>query len=563
MIIKSVSSKNFRTLENFRLDFSQNYCALSGKNNAGKSAVIRIVRHFFDDNFDYRFYSPEETQISFLKDATQWNPTATELEISVTVEISKMQDSEVFFVVQTYSSPDIPEADLSVCLTHTYRKDETSSIVCRVQGCEIEGQKASEITQKFKSTPNLVVHNSINPNREMIYSGSGLIETISAYFSEEDKKRISDAEKNLQSKVKRAARHHKEELDSLLFRLKEKYRVDLSSIERGRSSHFPMEIKLTDKSVDVALTDWGAGTQNRTRVLVSVLEAARMRSATDATQRSAPVFLVEEPESFLHPSAQAEFGQVLNELSEELQIQIIATTHSPYMLNQRNPSANVLLERKIFRGLPRETQVCDTAGDDWMRPFADNLGIVPDEFISWKSAFGAHGNNVILVEGEIDYEYFLFFKENYPKIYSIPEAVEIVPYGGKDALKNTSILQFMINKFGRVYITFDLDAKIEVKAALERIGLRENDDFCAIGLDSAGSDCMEGLLPALIKQKVYSDCFELVTRLSSAESKERNSAKNELKRRLLDEFKITKMSDKELSLFKELFVRISKAFKTT
>jgi hypothetical protein len=145
---------------------------------------------------------------------------------------------------------------------------------------------------------------------------------------------------------------------------------------------------------------------------MSVLEAIRMRSSA-TEDRSTPVFLVEEPESFLHPSAQAEFGQVLNGLAEELHIQIIATTHR---------------------------------------------------------------------------------------------------------------------------------------------------DFCAIGIEGAGTDCIEGLLPPTIKRNVYSAKHELVTALGSQDAKARNSAKNALKRALLEEFKSCAPSEKELHHFKSLFSSIGKAF---
>ncbi len=65
--------------------------------------------------------------------------------------------------------------------------------------------------------------------------------------------------------------------------------------------------------------------------------------------KSTPVVVTEEPESFLHPSAQSEFGNVLNDLADELGIQIIATTHSPYMLGQNDPDANTILTRRFFR----------------------------------------------------------------------------------------------------------------------------------------------------------------------------------------------------------------------
>jgi len=559
MKIYNIEAKNFRTLENFSLNLRPAYCAISGKNNAGKSAIVGIIQYFFDNRDDEPYFVRNNREISLSKDGTQWS-SIQEMEISVTVEIDRNDDSEVFFVVETFSNNKTDRDLINVQLKQVFKKDGAGKLTCCVGNHEIEGQNASEILKKFRSAANLVVHNSTNQSRNFFYLSSGYTEIMETYFSAEDRKKIAEAQKGLQASVKKAARQHKDELDKLLGKLNEKYQVELSSIEGGRSSKFPLQIKLTDKSVDAPLDNWGSGTQNRTRILMSVLEAVRMRSSVTSEDRSTPVFLVEEPESFLHPSAQAEFGQVLNGLAEELKIQIIATTHSPYMLNQSDPSANYLLERKIFRNLPRETYVKDTSEGDWMIPFAENLGIVPSEFESWKPVFSAHSDKVILVEGEIDKAYFEHFRENVSDIYAIPTQVDIVPYGGKDSLKNSSILQFMIKKFGKVFITFDLDAKSDIESSLRRIGLSEVRDYLPIGINTAGADCIEGLLPSSIKKSVYAEKHDLVTAIGSQDSKARTKAKADLKKALLDELINTSVPADELKAFKDLFKKIGNAF---
>jgi len=559
MKICSISARNFRTLQDFNIDFKPNYCAISGKNNAGKSAVIRLIQFFFSDRAEDRFLLPGEETISFARDATQWT-SCDDMEVSVSVEIDREEDSEVFFIVQTFSTEKIVPKSVMVGINVVFYRDGSQKVSCNVNHEHIEEQRASEILKKFRSTSNLVVHNSTSQSRQYYYVSGSYTEVMETHFSAEDRRKILEAEKGLQTRVKRAARQHKEELEKLLGRLSDKYQVELSSIERGRSSKFPLELKLTDKSVEVPLVDWGAGTQNRTRVLMSVLDAMRMRSSVTAKDRSTPVFIVEEPESFLHPSAQAEFGQVLNGLAEELKIQIIATTHSPYMLNQSDPSANILLDRKLYRGFLRETVIKDTSGDDWMLPFASNLGIIPSEFVSWKNVFASVGNRVLLVEGDIDKEYLLSIREKFPEIYKIPSDVEIVPYGGKDSLKNTSILQFMINRLGRVFITFDLDAKSELKHSLERIGLQEGRDFIAIGIEAAGSQCIEGLLPDSVKKSVFAAKHETVSAMMAQDANVRRSAKSKLKRFLLDEFNSSSVNAREMNGFKGLINQIKDGF---
>ena len=559
MKFEIVGAKNYRTLEEFEIRFGQNYCALSGKNNSGKTAVVKLLRHFFEHRDDDYLYSEGEP-ISFSRDATQWS-TQDNLEVWTQVLIDRIDDSEVFFVVETFApNKDDLGGSIQVFLKETISKDESKTFSCLVDGVEISGQGGLEILKKLKSTSNLFVYNSTQPSRRLFYKRNSYTEVVEAHFSLEDKNRISEAEKALENRVKRAAKQHKDDLDKLLGRLSDKYHVELSTIDRGRSSRFPLEIKLNDKSVEVPLSDWGAGTQNRTRVLMAILEAVRIRETVSAENRSTPVFLVEEPESFLHPSAQAEFGQILNSLANELKIQIIATTHSPYMLNQADPSANILLERRIVRKNFKETFVKETTGEHWMLPFAENLGVIPSEFSSWEKIFKAKSGQVVLVEGAIDVEYFAHIAEKYPALYGIPGDVEVVSYDGVGALKNTSILKFMIGKFSRVFVTYDLDCEQEVKPALERIGLEAGKDFCAVGTKVAGCENIEGLLPVKIKQSVYAAKHDLVSALVSHETKARNDAKQKLKKELLDEIKKTPLTEKDLSEFKKLFATIRAAF---
>lgn len=336
--------------------------------------------------------------------------------------------------------------------------------------------------------------------------------------------------------------------------------MELSVIGSAQSSSFPLQIKLNDKVAEVSLQEWGAGTQNRTRVFLSILDAQRTKDAASADNRSTPVFLVEEPESFLHPSAQAEFGQVLNSLADEFGIQIIATTHSPYMLNQSSPESNYLLERRLFRNTPRDTMLAQSEGENWMAPFAENLGVITSEFHDWKNAFFARSSKVLFVEGEIDKGYFELFRSKYPEIYKIHEDVEIVPYEGKDALKNTALLRFMINKFKRVFFTFDLDAEREVAPSLQRLGLVDGKDFAAVGTKKAGCECIEGLLPESVKKAVHAIKVDDVNAAMSTESSVRRSAKQRLKRAYLEYMKENVIEDSELGAFRVLIGRISSAF---
>jgi predicted ATP-dependent endonuclease of OLD family len=271
---------------------------------------------------------------------------------------------------------------------------------------------------------------------------------------------------------------------------------------------------------------------------MSVLQANRIKTTESPDDKITPIVVIEEPESFLHPSAQSEFGRVLRNLSVEYGIQIIVTTHSPYMLNQEQPASNILLCREYRRGKAHKTCVVDTSGDNWMAPFADHLGITPEEFTSWRPVFSSYQSKVLLVEGTIDKEYFEFFQKHSLESESLAKDIEVVPYGGKGTLSNNLLVQFVLGKFDQVFITFDLDAANDVKKSLTRIGLKESVNFIPVGLNQAGKDSIEGLLPDRILSAVNGRETDLVMSMRSINNQERRKAKDELKKKYLAEFKL-------------------------
>jgi len=144
----------------------------------------------------------------------------------------------------------------------------------------------------------------------------------------------------------------------------------------------------------------------------------------------------------------------------------------------------------------------------------------------------------------------------------LSEGVEVVPYGGKDSLKNTILLKFILDKFDKVFITFDLDAKNELEKHLKRIGLEEHKDYCAIGIDEPGKDCIEGLVPQQIVAKVHSENTDLMMKFASQDNKIRLAARDDLKKKILQEFKGKRDFQKEeLKSFENVIKSINQVLK--
>lgn len=536
MRLISITAKNYRTLEDTKLSFANNYCTISGRNNAGKSCVIRLLSTLFRNRPSY-FWVTEELRFDYKEDKTQWVKQSKPIQIDYLLELTKEEDPALIsFIERIASTGTIDRSIVLLQISYTVTEGDGLTVSTSIDSQLTDEKAAKEIEKRIKESNLLFLYNFTTPHEEL-YFGRGRHRAFYEFvMSEDEKKAIDEAGKRTERKLRQLAKEHTQGLSTMLGRLSEKFDVELTPPEGLAARRMPLGISLKDRSVEVPLNDWGSGTQNRTHILMAILQANRIKRTASPDDKITPFVVIEEPESFLHPLAQSEFGRILGVLSAELGIQIIVTTHSPYMLNQVEPASNILLSREVKRKTALQTFVVDTTGDGWMAPFSDHLGLPPAEFSSLRALFSSYRSKVLLVEGEIDKEYFcLFQKHTYP-CECLHCDIEVVPYGGKDTLKNTLLVQFVLRKFDRVFVTYDLDAQRDVCGALGRLGLKEHDDFVGLGLNQPGKDCIEGLIPQRVLAAVNGKETDLVMRLGSHDSGERRKAKDSLKRKYLQEF---------------------------
>ena len=550
MKLLRLTAKNYRTLQDLSLSFSKNYCTISGKNNAGKSSVIRLLSTLFRKEDRFPWVS-DEIRLDFKEDRTQWVKQVIPMEIEYVLQLTKTDDPALISFIEKMSGAQLPTDCVDLTVGYSLTGNEDLRIFVTVDGNALDEKSAKEIQKKIKDSNLLFLYNSTTPHEEYYYGRGRRRMFYDFVMSEEERRTLDDATKTIERRFRKLAREHKVGLNTILGRLSERYDVEFSQPEGYSTRHMPLGINLRDRSVEVPLGDWGSGTQNRTHILMAVLQANRIRTTASVDDKITPILVIEEPESFLHPSAQSEFGTILRTLSLEFGLQTIVTTHSPYMLNRDEPASNILLCRDTRKGKNRQTCVVDTGAENWMAPFAEHLGIAPEEFTAWRPVFSAYKSRVLLVEGQVDKDYFEFFKKHPMTTDGLDRDIEVVPYGGKDTLKNTLLVKFVLGTFDHVYVTYDLDADGDVRGALTRLGLKEQTDFMALGLRQPGKDSIEGLLPERVLAAVNGRETALVMGLGSRDNNERREAKDKLKKKYLEEFRLrsdyTKEELKELA----------------
>ena len=485
-----------------------------------------------DDPYSYRMTEGPEFKVG--DDFTKWSSIEdANRHVGVTAQftIDSATDTGLHEFLATYLSIDQAPSEFVLELDMQLAAEQQPEVSIRIGEESISDIQAQEILKRLQTSTTFLFHSSTEPVPPFARYGQGALREI----PQEHRTRLERAQKQVDNLLRRIARDQQEEVAGLLGRLNEKYKVGLS-FPRFDLSYFPYNLALGDSKVEVDLSDWGSGTRNRTLILMTIFRAKQVADSAASASKVTPIIVIEEPESFLHPSAQAEFGRILQDLSEEFGVQIIVTTHSPYLLSHAHPASNILLERKVTRGQLRETAVVETTGEEWMKPFALSLGIRSDELRPWREVIFSGATNLLLVEGDIDKEYFELLRDEGHGDQRLHFDGEIFPYEGSGNLKTQTLLRFIKDRYERIFVTFDLDAENTVRKTLDALGFERGKSYLPLGVDRAGKRCIEGLLPPSVVSKVYSDHPDLVQALSGT-TEERRDAQRKLKHYMLEHFK--------------------------
>lgn len=360
MKLSSLSIRRYRTIDSIDLNFPSSYAALCGPNDSGKTNVIRAIRAMMRDDDESPYFHGEDDGVTVKDDFPKWldiPPESRSISISLQLEVDAERDAGLYQFMLRQLQIESAQSLLVLQMNAAYSGEKPApkvSVTCA--GNTYDGLEAQEVFKKFQSSRSILFHNS--PQSELarlrFREGFGQLRELSGEGAAAVAKLKRDMDKGLQ----KIAKNQQQELEGLLGRLETKYRVGLSVVAFDLG-WLPFNLTLGDSKHDVPLDNWGSGTQNRTLILRTLFRAKQIGEAEASASKITPLIIIEEPESFLHPYAQAEFGRVLQDLAEEFKVQVIVTTHSPYLLSLTHPVSNILLTRKSHYGQLRDTQRVD------------------------------------------------------------------------------------------------------------------------------------------------------------------------------------------------------------
>jgi putative ATP-dependent endonuclease of the OLD family len=539
MRISKLTIRNYRTLEEVDLEFPSPYSAICGANDSGKTNVVRAIRGLMKEEPGPMSAFDEKQGLHTNEDYPKWKdtePAKRSITVGMNLHFHKDRDAALYqFVVKQLSLESPGETlDLQVSVTSSADGDDPQ-VEVKTSGKTFSDINAQEVLNKLQSSRSVLFHNSAQATPRYYYPGGSIAGTIREIAGQHEPL-VAAMKKTVDRGLSKISRKQQSELEDLLGRLQTKYRVGLS-MPAFDFDYLPFSITLGERKYDVPLNSWGSGTKNRTMILLALFRARQIGESALSAQKRTPVIVIEEPESFLHPSAQAEFGRVLQDLAEEFGVQVIVTTHSPYLLSMKNSASNILLRRRVKRGQFVDTERVDTTGENWMAPFGQALGLDSEEFQPWKSLILTGSDAILLVEGETDKEYFEMLRDNVHGSQRLLCPGEIVAFEGTGSLENTVLLRFVKNRFRKLFVTFDLDAADRVEKKLHSLQLEKGTHYAPVGLNAPGKKCIEGLLPDKVTSAVHTANTDLVQAAMSGSKDEKESATNKLKKLFLEQFK--------------------------
>ena len=167
MKIAGIHVKNYRSIEDLSLNFPSYYSAICGKNDAGKSNLIRVLRSVF--RAPDRFFFPTEQGVSLTEDFTKWkekdtNPRA--IEFCFTLVVNRNDDEGLYLFLQTYLQLDsaangTQALELNVEVGLRFLADATNpQIGIKVGSLQLEEIKSQDVLKKIQSSFAVLFHDS-------------------------------------------------------------------------------------------------------------------------------------------------------------------------------------------------------------------------------------------------------------------------------------------------------------------------------------------------------------------------------------------------------------------
>lgn len=374
MIIKEVEISNFRSIKHQVINNIEGILVLIGKNNSGKSALLQAINAFWgnysideddfyknkdfitnkieikvifiiDDNFYNKVIYNEKLGIkAFIGSKTVYNKNKEKFGNKNYEEIEQILENKNYEEISKYYNECLDDffkiENLQFTIKMKYNKGDKNPKYYNILDEEIKsftsilpGISFIDDDRNFLEEENCQrksksgdIFNNLILNIEKQSSISKMSEI---YEKEIKDLTVNDLKNLLQSKVQKDINDVQNKITTIFNenyndKLKIKYE---SNIDLAKSINVSTKIYNELIENDIPVSNVGSGI--RSIYVLSLLQAYN-----DVFKEKGNIFLIEEPELYLHPELQIKMAEILYEISKTNQV--IYTTHTTMMTNNIN-----------------------------------------------------------------------------------------------------------------------------------------------------------------------------------------------------------------------------------
>jgi putative ATP-dependent endonuclease of OLD family len=174
---------------------------------------------------------------------------------------------------------------------------------------------------------------------------------------------------------------------------------------------------------------------------------ARFRYLAEKSKGHNIIYLIEEPETFLHPTAQQDLLNAFKELSNDNQI--IITTHSPVFAGATSVNGVVLCTKENQSNYRNATKENDT---EFLLRIVEELGIKPSYNLR------DHHEKIVFVESSNDAKFYHILCQNVlNKNLLKNNKILVLPFGGGEDIESFLNIDYFDNSNRALYLIIDSD----------------------------------------------------------------------------------------------------------
>lgn len=491
MKIKKIIIKNYRGIKEKQEIPLSSFSSIVGKNDSGKSIILNAIATFLDPKsypiVESDFNDPEKPisiECHFIDDNLK-----ELLESKIKSKVKKNDGLEEFLndvlfdnflvVMKGVSSPG-KKFDSEEILVNDF-EDETFSMLYEKKNEEIdeilekynidvpaEGKGRNSKLEKIKHIKQYCAKNNINkiekfipddykitsllPAVELFVSDYGLkadtsfkshsVSEIKDYFEREtadDTRKLKQIEKEIQEEMNNEAEAVKNYMLDYTLSLK-KVEINPNIVWKDAIKAVDVSFQFEGDSKPIPMSHKGTGYRR-------LFMVARFRYLAEKNKGHNIVYLIEEPEAFLHPSAQEDLLNAFKYLSEDSQI--IITTHSPVFAGATDYQSVILCKKE-------KQSIYECANEankmKFIMRIVEELGIKPSYNLR------DHHEKIVFVESKNDAIFYdLICKKVLNKDLLNNEKILVLPFGGGEDIESFINIDYFDSSGRDLFLIIDSD----------------------------------------------------------------------------------------------------------